>query len=198
MYLKTVLESIDADKTFHVDDDHLYKLNEAIFNLPEEDEINVETTTELFKAIQKIRKAFQSGKCGEDPNFTYDYIALLSTLQNQHFFSQKQTNTLLDWLAEAIKSSDGEASKASGKSSSSSAAGTAKDLARLEAENARLHKEIEQLQELAKAVQTIQAFKPPKSKGGGKGDGDKSNAAGDSETGKPKRKRGKGKGRDGD
>ncbi|CAJ1340658.1 unnamed protein product [Effrenium voratum] len=116
------------------------KLNEAIFNLPEEDTLDEETTGLLFKAVQKIKKAYAAGKCEKDPNFHYDYVALLSTMQNQHFFSQKQTKLLLDWLNEVVKSSPGEDKNAG---SSKDAA----DIAKLEAENARMMKEIEQMKE---------------------------------------------------
>eukprot|EP00913_Durusdinium_trenchii_P029687 g27825.t1 len=92
----------------------IYRLNEAIFNLPEEDKkhtfsfFDANTTGLLFKAVQKIKKAYSAGKCDKDPNFYYDYVALLATMQNQHFFSQKQTKLLLDWLHEVVKAPPGE------------------------------------------------------------------------------------------
>ncbi|CAE8674748.1 unnamed protein product [Polarella glacialis] len=200
MYLITVLQTI-ADDSREYQAEDLYKLNEAIFNLPEEDTIDVETTEKLFKALNKLKKAVAAGKCDSDPNFYYDYVGLLSTMQNQHFFSAKQTKTILEWLNEAIKAAPGAgASQESAKGGSKSSASTAKDLARLEADNAKMLKEIEQLRELSSAIQTIQAFKMPKGFGGGGGGGGKggdSHAAateGGEQTSKSKRRRGRGGG----
>jgi len=36
------------------------------------------------------------------PIFFYDYLALLGTMQNQHFFSQKQTEKMLGWIKEIV------------------------------------------------------------------------------------------------
>lgn len=152
MYLNSVLDSIGTENGSFTAED-IYRLNEAIFNLPEEDTLDEETTGLLFKAVQKIKKAYSAGKCDKDPNFYYDYVALLSTMQNQHFFSQKQTKLLLDWLHEVVKAPSGEDKNAT----------ASKDIARLEAENARMLKEIEQMRELTSAISVLQGFKVPKS-----------------------------------
>jgi len=187
MYLNSVLQSIGSESGSYGAED-LYRLNEAIFNLPEEDNLDAETTEALFKAVQKIKKSFAAGKCDKDPNFYYDYVGLLSTMQNQHFFSQKQTKILLEWLNEAVKSSPNE------KNATKSAPSSSKDLSKLEAENARMLKEIEQLKELSSAVQVLQAFKLPKgmSAPGGAATGD-----GEEKTSTSKRKR-RGKAKEGD
>eukprot|EP00439_Symbiodinium_sp_Y106_P054476 s303_g7.t1 len=184
MYLNSVLESIGSDSGSYSAED-IYRLNEAIFNLPEEEDLDDSTTELLFKAVQKIKKAFAGGKCDRDPNFYYDYIALLSTMQNQHFFGSKQTKLLLDWLHEAVKSPPGE-DKSGAKSSSST-----KDIARIEAENAKMIKEIEQMQELTAAVQVLQGFKLPKNISTTSSTGDKSQP---SQSAAKRKRRGKGSG----
>eukprot|EP00931_Biecheleriopsis_adriatica_P020224 TRINITY_DN13584_c0_g1_i1.p1 TRINITY_DN13584_c0_g1~~TRINITY_DN13584_c0_g1_i1.p1 ORF type:complete len:227 (+),score=70.26 TRINITY_DN13584_c0_g1_i1:77-682(+) len=192
MYLNSVLQSIgnlSADGTYNAED--LYRLNEAIFNLPEEDNLDADTTEALFKAVQKIKKAFAAGKCDKDPNFYYDYVGLLSTMQNQHFFSQKQTKILLEWLLEAVKSPPGEE-----KNSAKSAPSASKDISKLEAENAKMLKEIEQLKELASAVQVLQAFKLPKgiSLSGGSGKPAGADGSGEKSSSGKRKRRGKGGG----
>ncbi|CAE7348994.1 unnamed protein product [Symbiodinium sp. CCMP2592] len=185
MYLNSVLESIGSDSGSYSAED-IYRLNEAIFNLPEEEDLDDSTTELLFKAVQKIKKAFAGGKCDRDPNFYYDYIALLSTMQNQHFFGSKQTKLLLDWLHEAVKSPPGE-DKSGAKSSSST-----KDIARIEAENAKMIKEIEQMQELTAAVQVLQGFKLPKNISTTPSTGDKSQPS--QQSAAKRKRRGKGSG----
>lgn len=157
MYLTSVLQSFGPEKKTFASED-LYKLNEAIFNLPEEDEISADTSEQLFKALQQLRKAFNSGKTESEGNFYYDYVALLSTMQNQHFFTQKRTKTILEWLQEAVRLQANDSKDAGNHST--------KDVSRLEAENAKLLAELEQLRGLSDAIQVIQAFKLPKSLSG--------------------------------
>jgi len=165
MYLNSVLQSISQqNKVFAAED--LYKLNEAIFNLPEEDSIDTKTSAKLFKAMEKIYKSYNSGRYDQsDPNFFYDYVALLSTMQNQHFFNAKQSNSLLEWLSEAVEPEDGtvEPLPKESKAASKAASATNKEIARLEDENAKLAAEIAKMKELSSAVQTIQSFKLPPS-----------------------------------
>merc|ERR1711972_526845 len=84
--------------------EHLFKLNEAVFNLPEEDTVDQKLALKLFQSVEKIRQAYNSGKYDNaDSNFFYDYLALLGTMQNQHFFSQKQTEKMLYWIKEVVE-----------------------------------------------------------------------------------------------
>mmetsp|Transcript_5192 Transcript_5192/g.14673 ORF Transcript_5192/g.14673 Transcript_5192/m.14673 type:complete len:216 (-) Transcript_5192:119-766(-) len=184
MYLNTVLQSITSNnKTFLAED--LYKLNEAIFNLPEEDTINGATVTKLFQAVQKVVKAYNDGKYDKkDPNFFYDYVALLSTMQNQHFFNQTQNTKMLKWLLEAVSGGyDEQPEPAKGAKEGSNS--VTKDIAKLESENEDLEEQIKKLKAISDAVMTIQTFKvaapaeeKPKTKS------------------KPKKTKGKGKGKD--
>eukprot|EP00418_Pyrodinium_bahamense_P082502 CAMPEP_0179064564 /NCGR_PEP_ID=MMETSP0796-20121207/28012_1 /TAXON_ID=73915 /ORGANISM="Pyrodinium bahamense, Strain pbaha01" /LENGTH=203 /DNA_ID=CAMNT_0020761513 /DNA_START=112 /DNA_END=723 /DNA_ORIENTATION=+ len=196
MYLNTVLQSFASEKKkFGAED--LYKLNEAIFNLPEEDTIDKKMSAKLFSAVQNVTKAYAGGRYNKaDPNFFYDYVALLATMQNQHFFSQKQNKMMLDWLLEAVGggATQQEPSKAAkGSAAAKGAAGAlAKDIAKLEAENEELEKELTGLRDLSSAVQVIQTFKLPteqpkakaksrtkgkgRAKGKAKAGGDKANA----------------------
>merc|ERR1719159_517964 len=126
MYVKTVLQSVGSKRSYAAED--LYKLNEAVFNLPEEDVIDSKTTTKLYSAMTNMQKSYYSGKYDKsDPNFFYDYVALLATMQNQHFFNQKQNEQMLDWLLEAI---GGEEPKAKGKAAAAPSPLT-KDIAKL-------------------------------------------------------------------
>merc|ERR1719394_812941 len=60
--------------------------------------------TKIFQIIEKVRKAYNAGTYDNtDSNFFYDYLALLGTMQNQHFFSQKQTEKMLGWIREVIE-----------------------------------------------------------------------------------------------
>merc|ERR1711948_252137 len=105
MYLTQVLSDIKKEsappKTIHAE--HLFKLNEAVFNLPEEDTVDKNMAAKLFATVEKIRSAHNTGKYdNSDSNFFYDYLALLGTMQNQHFFNQKQTEQMLDWIKEVV------------------------------------------------------------------------------------------------
>jgi len=155
MYLSSVLQQINSSKTYVAED--LYKLNEAMFNLPEEDVIDNKMTLKLFQAVSKIVKAYNSEKYDtDDPNFFYDLVALLGTMQNQHFFSSKQNTTMLGWLADAVGGSSAPPPPPPKVS-----AAAAKELASLEAHNKKLQAEVERLRAIAEAVVTIKTFKPP-------------------------------------
>mmetsp|Transcript_12518 Transcript_12518/g.18132 ORF Transcript_12518/g.18132 Transcript_12518/m.18132 type:complete len:86 (-) Transcript_12518:106-363(-) len=60
MYLQGVISDIRKESAppniLHAE--HLYKLNEAVFNLPEEDQLDTRTVTKLFQTVEKIRNAF--------------------------------------------------------------------------------------------------------------------------------------------
>merc|ERR1719151_554494 len=88
--------------------------------------------------MQNIKKAYDTGRYDKgDPNFFYDFVALLSTMQNQHFFNQKQNKIMLDWLLEALGGSAAEPQPA--KPAKAAAPSTvAKKIAKLEAENEEL------------------------------------------------------------
>jgi len=105
MYLTQVLNDVQKESappnTLHAE--HLFKLNEAVFNLAEEDRVDSKMASKLFLAVERVRKAYGRGRFDDsDGNFFYDYLALLGTMQNQHFFSQEQTEKLLAWIREAV------------------------------------------------------------------------------------------------
>merc|ERR1712032_1616594 len=75
----------------------------GVFNLLEEDTVDQKMALELFQVVEKIRQAYNAGKHDDaDSNFFYDYLALLGTMQNQHFFSQKQTEKMLNWIKDVV------------------------------------------------------------------------------------------------
>lgn len=128
MYLDTLLNDIKKESTppreLHAE--HLFKLNEAIFNLSENDTVDEEMASRLFKSVEKIRVLHNGGKYDNgDSNFFFDYLALLGTMQNQSCFTSEQTEQLLSWIREVVDN---------GKPSSREAA-VIKDL---KAENERL------------------------------------------------------------
>jgi len=139
----------------HAED--LFLLNEAMFNLPEEDVVDNKTTAKLFQAVSKIARDYNAGKYDtSDPNFFYDYVALLGTMQNQHFFSTKQNTAMLGWLAEATGGSSSPPPPPPKVSAAS-----AKEMASLQTENKRLQAEYAKLKAVAEAVSTIKSFKAP-------------------------------------
>jgi len=153
---------LSSKKTLDAED--LYKLNEATFNMPEEDTIDDKMTAKLFAAVEKAVSAYGSGKFDKnDSNFFYDYVALLGTMQNQHFFSQKQNQAMLGWLKEALGQSDG-------KEDVKLSQAEVKAMSKLEDDNRKLAEELAKLKELSGAVWTLKTIKLPEaSEGKGKG-----------------------------
>jgi hypothetical protein len=188
MYLKTVLQGLSTKKQLDAED--LYKLNEATFNLPVDENIDEKMTSKLFAAIEKSAAAYANGKYDKkDTNFSFDYVALLGTMQNQSFFSKKQNQMMINWLKDALSSSE---TTAESSKTSAAAKGETKAVARLEEENRKLAEEIAKLKELSAAVLVLKTIKLPEadskgkgSKGkGGKGESGKGRASKDSKGGK--------------
>jgi len=169
MYLKTVLQTLATKKQLEAED--LYKLNEATFNVPEEESIDDKMASKLFAAVEKTVAAYTAGRFDkEDANFFYDYVALLGTMQNQHFFTKKQHEMMINWLKEAL---GGESEKPKGNS---------KVVARLEEDHRKLVEEMNKLKDLSIAVSTLRSIRLPdapdgKGKKSGKGDGKKEKKA---------------------
>uniref|UniRef100_A0A7S1WFC4 Uncharacterized protein n=1 Tax=Alexandrium catenella TaxID=2925 RepID=A0A7S1WFC4_ALECA len=160
MYLNSVLLDIQKESAppKALNAEHLYKMNEAVFNLPEEDVIDQKMSNKLFQAVTKIRKAYNSGKVRDtDNNFFYDYVALLGTLQNQHFFSGDQTDQMLSWVKEAID--DGSSQPAPAAKETGPSKGEEKKLSKLQEDNKRLKEELDKLQAVSKAVEVLKSFK---------------------------------------
>jgi len=137
--------------------EHLYKLNEAVFNLPEEDSVDQQLAAKLFQTIKKIRQAFNSGQySNQDKNFFYDYLALLGTVQNQHYFSQTQTWKMLEYIREVVNEECGGTSYAH----------MQHQVKELESENVRLRLKIQKYEELEAAMHAIN-HDPGKGRGKG-------------------------------
>lgn len=155
MYLDTVLKEIKRAK--RVNAEHLYKLNEAVFNLPEEDEVDPRLTKVLFDTVSQIFEAYKVGKINDsDKNFFYDWVALLGTLQNQYFFNSKQTESILGWIAQV--SGGG---KTNAKATPAVDKAEQRKLESLQKDNERLKAELEKFKEVQDAVKVLQSFKPP-------------------------------------
>lgn len=83
--------------------EHLFKLNEAVFNLPETESVDDKLANKLYQAMKIIHKSFTHEQYNDaDKNFAYDYVALLGTMQNQYFFSDEITDVIFGWIWEAV------------------------------------------------------------------------------------------------
>lgn len=158
MYLRTVLQTLTTKQRLEAED--LYKLNEATFNVPEEESID-KIAPKIFSAVEKTVAAYGAGRYDQnDNNFYYDYIALLGTMQNQHFFSPKQNQMLLSWLKEALGAGAAE-DKATTQSKAEQ-----KAFAKLQEQNRILQEEMAKLKELGTAIQTLRTIPLPEATGG--------------------------------
>merc|ERR1712151_139829 len=128
----------------------------------------------------KIRTAHNTGKYdNSDSNFFYDYLALLGTMQNQHFFNQQQTEQMLGWIRDTVD--DGKKDKGSDKA----AKAKDKEIETLKKRLAKLEDEKKQLEEWAyddsweqdqpkstkkkKAAEPVKESSPTKGRGRGRG-----------------------------
>jgi len=154
MYLNSVLLDVyrESQSANTLSAEHLYTLNEAVFNLPEDDSIDSTMADHIFHVMQKIRTSYFSGRIYDpDQNFFYDYVALLGTMQNQHFFTNKQAVKMFAWMAEALT----EDERAPGINIGGKRAAMVKSL---EHKNKSLWQEYERLLEMQGAVKIIQNF----------------------------------------
>jgi len=162
MYLNRVIGDIQRESATSgkLNAEHLYKLNEAIFNLPDDDNVDSKLTKKIFSTVEKIRTSYRAGKvCDDDNNFFYDYVALLGTLQNQHFFSAKETDKMLSWAKETLEPSPCQGAKTNNEKQPGVSQVEARKIVALEKELARLKAEIESLREISSAVEVMNNFK---------------------------------------
>jgi len=153
LYLNQVLNEIkkESNPPKALRAEHLFKLNEAVFNLSEEDAVDGPLAVRLFQVVERIHTSYNTGKYDNtDSNFFYDYLALLGTMQNQHFFSTKQTEKMLGWIKEVVDTSGMLAAAPSAGSKS------------LEAENEQLRKKLAKLEGAVQAIRAIET--EPKAK----------------------------------
>lgn len=168
-YLTSVLRALDKGKRINGED--LYKLNEAIFNIPEDETVDNKTALQVFKGAEKVMKAYTTRKYDtSDTDFFYDYVALLGTLQNQYFFDEKQNKLLLNWLADAIS----QESQPPAPPPQQALNSDVQKAGSLEKENSKLKAELEKLREVSDAIMLFKSFKIPSlptEEGRGKGKG---------------------------
>eukprot|EP00397_Hematodinium_sp_SG-2012_P030671 GEMP01032506.1.p1 GENE.GEMP01032506.1~~GEMP01032506.1.p1 ORF type:complete len:214 (+),score=77.40 GEMP01032506.1:131-772(+) len=148
MYLKTVCDQITKSKALTGED--LYKLNEAVFNLSDDEHVDSAFADTIFSCARKCMARYDRGKGDVDDNYVYDLRGLLGTLQNQYFMSKKQNMQLVKWLQETRTESSGTREE--------------KEV------NAKLKKRAEELERLLTAVSTVFTFVSG-NKGRGKKDG---------------------------
>merc|ERR1719326_430854 len=79
----------------------------------------------------------------------YDYLALLGTMQNQHFFSNKQTDKMLLWIRELVSNGDPETNKKKGKAKADASE------ADMKAEIKKLKQEVEKYKKLQAALDAL-------------------------------------------
>merc|ERR1711862_117409 len=129
------------------------------------DHVDKKTADKLFQAISKVAKAFFAGQYDKkDANFFYDFIGLIGTMQNQHFFSTKQNKTMLGYMSQAAGEAAGEIPEYTPEPPQpQTSPKDSKETARLEAENKRFAEEIAKLKALSGAIQVIQTWSMPSS-----------------------------------
>merc|ERR1711862_182715 len=127
------------------------------------DHVDKKTADKLFQAISKVAKAFFAGQYDKkDANFFYDFIGLIGTMQNQHFFSTKQNKTMLGFMSQAAGEAAGHANISEAPPPAPQvSAKESKEIARLEAENKRFQEEIAKLKAVSGAIQVIQTWSMP-------------------------------------
>eukprot|EP00435_Cladocopium_sp_Y103_P011837 s1936_g3.t1 len=148
---KELVEELIYSKQLAGED--LWRLNEAIFNVPEDDVIKHQLSSRLFQLVTRIRKEYQAGHFYATDQG--DYLALLGTLQNQPF-SARQSATLRYWIAEAL----GAGKDDFGAQDRPSRANL-KKLQQLEETNQVLAEELQKLKKLEKAVRIFASFQMP-------------------------------------
>jgi len=137
MYLARVCAEVQKAKKLTGED--LYKLNEAVFNLQGEERVDKNLAGKIFSCA---RKCVNNPAGHSDENYAYDLRAMLGTMQNQHFFTVKQSTELINWLNESGDQSHGQTK------------GEMED-------TKALKKRVAELEKLLNAVQTVLSFSDP-------------------------------------
>lgn len=178
MYLDQVLSDLASRKSLTTED--LYVLNEALFNLPEQDNVRPKTAQQCFKVLEKIQSGYAAGKMGKnDPNFYYDFVGLLGTVQNQSFIKYKQKEVVASWINELV--GGGQEKKAAQKMAQQKAAEN-KKLEAAKAEVAKLKAELQKYKELSNALGAISKFQLSKESNEAKGKGKEATGKDDDKT----------------
>ena len=159
MYIREVLADIKKDQAapqgLHASS--LHKMNNAIFNLPEGDVVDEALADTLFQSAENIRRDYILKRYDDpDNNFYYDYLAMLGTMQNQHFFTVEQTEKMLDWMREVISVSSPDA--VADVIARMNGSMVPRDVVDLELEVARLNLELGKFRELESAVAVLTNF----------------------------------------
>lgn len=154
MAVKELVEELFSTAQLAAED--LWRLNEAIFNVPEDDAMNSQLSNRLFQLVTRIRKEYQAGKFYATDQG--DYLALLGTLQNQSCFGARQSAMLRQWICEALSAGRDEGRREASERASHT---MLKKLQQLEEANQVLTKEVQKLKALEKAVQTFLTFQAP-------------------------------------
>ncbi|CAE7606035.1 ufd1 [Symbiodinium natans] len=151
---EVVAELEKANRHFAGED--LWRLNTAIFNCADENEVTTQLASRIFQVVTNMRKEYQSGQfyASDQGN----YLALLGTLQNQDYFASRQSATLRGWIAEAL----GAGREGKGQTQTSKDNGLtradAQRLRKLEASREALAAELRELRSLRSAVQSFTSF----------------------------------------
>ena len=101
LYLQQVLNDIrkESNPPGSLRSDHLSRLNAAVFNLSERGAVDSALALKVFQTVDKIHTAYNAEKYdNSDSAFFSNYLALLGTMQNQVFFSQKQNEKFVSWI----------------------------------------------------------------------------------------------------
>ncbi|CAJ1403243.1 unnamed protein product [Effrenium voratum] len=108
LYLQQVLNDIrkESKPPGSLRSDHLSRLNAAVFNLSGRGAVDSALALKVFQTVDKIHTAYNAEKYdNSDSAFFSNYLALLGTMQNQVFFSQKQNEKFVSWIKLAVDGS---------------------------------------------------------------------------------------------
>ena len=108
LYLQQVLNDIrkESNPPGSLRSDHLSRLNAAVFNLSGRGAVDSALALKVFQTVDKIHTAYNAEKYdNSDSAFFSNYLALLGTMQNQVFFSQKQNEKFVSWIKLAVDGS---------------------------------------------------------------------------------------------
>ncbi|OLP93061.1 Ubiquitin fusion degradation protein 1-like [Symbiodinium microadriaticum] len=178
MSIEEVVKELESRRQFA--GDHLWRLNTAIFNCADENEVTSQLAGRIYQVVMQMRKEYQSGQFYATDQG--NYLALLGTLQNQDYFSTRQATAFRGWIAEALGAGREGGREGSAQTSKDKESGTnglsrseAQRLRKLEASREALAAELRQLRSLRSAVETFTSFDATKRGTGKKKDNQKQN-----------------------
>eukprot|EP00930_Biecheleria_cincta_P086316 TRINITY_DN75628_c0_g1_i1.p1 TRINITY_DN75628_c0_g1~~TRINITY_DN75628_c0_g1_i1.p1 ORF type:complete len:1054 (-),score=261.82 TRINITY_DN75628_c0_g1_i1:63-3224(-) len=159
MPFEDVLLDLEEQGAERLGASQLSRLNDAVFNLVEEEEASSGIALRLFQLTRSLRELHGAGRLGQAER---EYVALLGTLQNQFFFTAEQSDSLRSWICEALARDSSRRAGEEANAARSDGADRAEkaQLRRLRERQEALRSELETLYALQEAVSAFVNFKP--------------------------------------